>query len=107
MKSAGYTRKMHTPEMAEKGGENSKIHPSMNVEHKSMPHLKEHNVGDTGEMKIRYKVTGQHQYKSGDGDTQMDITHYEPAKRVKGKSDKELDDEANKDEENQPTATQE
>jgi hypothetical protein len=108
MKSAGYTRKMQTePSIVGADDGNTKIYPSMNIEHKSMPHLKNHKVGDTGEMHIKYKVTGVHQYKSGEGDTSMEITHYEPAKKVKGKTDEEQTDEANSDEKKQPTAKQE
>lgn len=107
MKSAGYKRN-NQPEMSiSEGAADTKIYPSMNVDHKSMTHLKDHKVGETGEMKVRYKVTGSHQYKSGEGDSNIEITHYEPAKRVKGKSDKELKDDADKDEKEQPTANQE
>lgn len=105
MKDAGYSHKMEAVPSAG-ADHHSKIYPSMSVDHKSMPHMKKHNVGDTGEMHVKYKVTHQHQYRSGEGETGIDITHYEPAKRVKGKSEKDLDSEAEKDEEKQPKVEQ-
>ena len=108
MKDAGYSRKPeHEMAIPSSASGHTKIYPSTNIEHKSMPHLKKHNVGDTGEMHVRYKVTGQRQYKNGEGNTDLEITHYEPAKRVKGKSDKELTASADKDEKEQPAANQE
>lgn len=105
MKSAGYSHKSKgLPE--DSTGENTKIYPSFTVPHHAMPHMKDHKVGDTGQMTIKYKVTSQHAYKSGEGDTSAEITHYEPAKRVKGKTDKEMIDEQDKDESNQPKAEQ-
>lgn len=104
MKSAGTSHKSGV--MTTESNEDSKMYPSFSVSHKAMPHMKNHKVGDTGEMTVKYKVTGQHAYKSGEGDTSAEITHYEPAKRVKGKSDKEQTAEAQADEDKQPKAEQ-
>ena len=108
MKDAGFSHKPHQELSmpSGQGGANTKIYPSMSIDHKSMPHMKKHNVGDTGTMKVKYKVTHQRQYRSGEGETGIDITHYEPAARVKGKDDKELDAEAKSDEDKQPKAEQ-
>jgi hypothetical protein len=106
MKSAGYKRKSG-PELSMPGSDtNDAIYPTMHVDHKSMPHLKKHKVGDTGVMKVKYKVTGSHQYKSGEGDTSLDITHYEPAEKVKDESEEKLNKEYESNEEHQPTAKQ-
>lgn len=88
--------------------EDTKTYPSMTFDHKVMPGLKKHKIGDTGHMRIKYKVTGQQSYRNGESHTNMDITHgdLEPAKRVKGKSDKDLNDEAQKDQDNQPQKSQ-
>ena len=107
MKSAGISRKkMGGPEIAySDAGDDSKIYPSASVEHGAMPHMKKHSVGDTGEMHIKYKVTGQRQYRSGEGNTDFEITHYEPAKKVKGKDD-DKETAAKADEEKEPKAEQ-
>lgn len=105
MKSAGYSHKNIVNPMTD-SREDSKIYPSFSVPHHAMPHMKDHKVGDVGQMTIKYKVTGSHAYRNGDGETNVDITHYEPATRVKGKSDKEQTAAAQADEDKQPKAEQ-
>lgn len=69
------------PMAVESKGEDSKSYPGMTIDHKVMPHLKKHKVGDTGHMKIKYKVTGQNSYRNGQSESRLDITHAEHTKK--------------------------
>lgn len=97
MKDAGYVHKSIGGDQPTAASESSrKVFPSSTIDHRSMPHMKNHKGGDTGEMHIKYKVNSQHQYRDGSGDTGIDITHYEPHKKGKkaAAGAKQGDDEA-------------
>lgn len=92
MKSLGVT---HSHSMAVKSADNedTKSYPSVTIDHKAMPHLKKHKVGDTGHMKVKYKVTGQQSYRNGESHTNLDLTHAQHEK-----SEESLDKESKADE---------
>lgn len=108
MKNIGISRSHPMASKATEANEDTKEYPSMTIHHKAMPEMKKHNVGDTGTMQVKYKVTGQNQYRSGEGHTSIDVTHGEisPAKRVKDKSERDLDEESESNVKNQPQVKQ-
>lgn len=92
MKSIGVS---HKHSMATEANEDTKIHPSSTIDHRALPGMKKHQVGDTGHMKIKYKVTGQNSYRNGEGHTNIDLTH---AELIPGtKTDEEQNEKAQKD----------